>query len=71
MSGLLCSVVVPTWVEDTAAGTVAFLLGLEPIPPHTDEKATQEYLGLGLLAGRIRMGATAAMDRRESLGMAP
>ncbi|WP_372408907.1 hypothetical protein [Streptomyces luteireticuli] len=60
------------WSRMVSEGTpVCILLGLDPLPPHTDEKATQEYLGLGLLSGRIRMGATGAMDRREPMVLAP
>ncbi|MEU4209934.1 hypothetical protein AB0F13_08030 [Streptomyces sp. NPDC026206] len=60
------------WSRMVSEGApVCILLGLDPIPPHTDEKATQEYLGRGLLSGRVRMGATAVMDPRESVGTAP
>ncbi|MFI9724522.1 hypothetical protein ACIHFE_33670 [Streptomyces sp. NPDC052396] len=49
---------------------VCILLGLDPISPHTPERATQEYLGAALATGRLRMGATAAMDAREPMGLA-
>ncbi|MGW1194591.1 hypothetical protein ACWD4B_01830 [Streptomyces sp. NPDC002536] len=60
------------WSRMVSEGTpVCILLGLDPIPPHAGERATQEYLGHGLSHNRIRMGATAAVDRRESVGLAP
>ncbi|MDT0451963.1 hypothetical protein [Streptomyces hesseae] len=50
---------------------VCILLGLDPIPPYSDEKATQEHLSLWLSHDRIRMGATAGVDRQELAGLVP
>lgn len=60
------------WSRVVSEGApVCILLGLDPIPLYSDEKATKEHLGLWLAHDRIRMGATAGVDRRELAGLVP
>ncbi len=44
------------WLEETAAGPVALLLGLASLPRCADRDEVKAYLGVCALNGQLRLG---------------